>query len=194
MYLVVGLGNPEKKYEKTKHNIGFDAVGELIKHYDIPNDGISMKGVHGKTFINGQKVIVMKPLTYMNLSGQAVRAYVDYYGIDPETELIVIYDDIDLEPGSLRIRKQGSPGSHNGMKNIVECLGTRKFARVRVGIGAKPPKWDLADYVLAPFTKENREKVEEALGEIVPIIEGIVSGNIDRVMEKYNSKKVVEQN
>ena len=192
MYLIVGLGNPERKYENTKHNCGFMAVEELIDHYSIPSSGISMKGMYGKTMIDGEKVIVMKPLTYMNLSGQAVRAFVDYYGIDPETQLLVIYDDIDLDVGSIRVRKQGSAGSHNGMKSIIQCLGTQKFARVRIGIGAKPPKWDLADYVLAPFSKADRETIDETIREIVPITEWFVKGEIDRAMEKYNKKKEID--
>lgn len=188
MYLIVGLGNPERKYENTKHNCGFDAAERLIKKYDIPSSGISMKGVYGKTVIGGEKVMVMKPLTYMNLSGQAVRAYVDYYKLDPAKDLVVIYDDIDLECGQIRIRKQGSAGSHNGMKSIVECLGTQKFSRIRIGIGPKEPKWDLADFVLSPFPKDKRALVDEALDEIVPVTEMIVAGEIDRAMEKYNKK------
>ncbi len=188
MFLIVGLGNPERKYENTKHNCGFCAVEELIDHYDIPSSGISKKGMYGKTLIRGEKVMVLKPLTYMNLSGHAVRAYVDYYGLDPEKDLVVIYDDIDLEVGMIRVRKQGSAGSHNGMKSIVECLGTKNFARVRIGIGPKPPRWDLADYVLSPFTREQRARVDEAIEEIVPITEMIVAGEIDRAMEKYNKK------
>ena len=189
MYLIVGLGNPERKYNGTKHNCGFDAADELISYFDIPSSGISMKGAYGKTIINGEKVMVMKPLTYMNLSGHAVRAFVDYYGIDPETQLVVMYDDVDLEVGGLRIRKQGSAGSHNGMKSIIECLGTQKFARIRIGIGPKPQRWDLADYVLAPFDKASRAKVDEAIEEIVPIVKMITEGNIDKAMEQYNKKK-----
>ena len=188
MYLIVGLGNPERKYNGTKHNCGFDAADEIIGYFDIPSSGISMKGAYGKTIINGEKVMVMKPLTYMNLSGHAVRAFVDYYGIDPETELVVMYDDVDLETGAIRIRKQGSAGSHNGMKSIIECLGTQKFARIRIGIGPKPPKWDLADYVLAPFDKATREKVDEVIEEVIPIVKMITEGNIDKAMEQYNKK------
>lgn len=192
MYLIVGLGNPERKYEGTKHNCGFDAVTELIDRFDIPGSGISMKGMYGKALINGEKVMVMKPLTYMNLSGHAVKAYVDYYGLDPEKDLVVIYDDVDLPIGSIRIRKSGSAGSHNGMKSIIECLGTGKFTRIRIGIGPKPERWDLADYVLAPFKKAERALIDEAIEEVVPITEMIISGNTDRAMEKYNKKQAAE--
>lgn len=188
MYLIVGLGNPEKKYDKTKHNIGFDAVDELIDKYDIPSSGIAMKGMYGKGFVGTEKVMVMKPLTYMNFSGHAVRAFVDYYNIDIENELIVIYDDVDMPTGQLRIRKKGSAGSHNGMKSIIQMLGTGDFTRIRIGIGPKPVKWDLADYVLAPFTKEEREKVDDAVGMIPDIIEKISKDGIEMAMTAYNKK------
>lgn len=188
MYLIVGLGNPERKFDNTKHNVGFDAVDELIDTYDIPSSGTSMKGMYGKGIIAGEKVMVLKPLTYMNLSGQAVRAYVDYYKIDVSTELIVIYDDVDLNAGQIRIRKKGSAGSHNGMKNIIQLLGRDDFIRIRLGIGPKNPAWDLADFVLAPFAKEERSKVDEAIKEIPDIIKCIAAEGIDIAMTKYNKK------
>lgn len=189
MYLIVGLGNPEKKYDKTKHNVGFDAIDEMIDEYDIPSSGISMKGMYGKGFIGGEKVMVMKPLTYMNLSGHAVRAFVDYYNIDVQSELIVIYDDVDMAAGQLRIRKKGSAGSHNGMKSIIQMLGSMDFTRIRVGIGPKPVKWDLADYVLAPFSKDERVKVDGVIEDIPDIIKTIVEDGVDIAMTRYNTKK-----
>lgn len=189
MYLIVGLGNPEKKYDKTKHNVGFDAIDEMIDEYDIPSSGISMKGMYGKGFIGGEKVMVMKPLTYMNLSGHAVRAFVDYYNIDVQNELIVIYDDVDMAAGQLRIRKKGSAGSHNGMKSIIQMLGSTDFTRIRVGIGPKPVKWDLADYVLAPFPKDERVKVDGVIEDIPDIIKTIVEDGVDIAMTRYNTKK-----
>ncbi|MCI5569211.1 MAG: aminoacyl-tRNA hydrolase [Candidatus Alectryocaccobium sp.] len=189
MYLIVGLGNPEKKYDKTKHNVGFDAIDEMIDEYDIPSSGISMKGMYGKGFIGGEKVMVMKPLTYMNLSGHAVRAFVDYYNIDVQSELIVIYDDVDMAAGQLRIRKKGSAGSHNGMKSIIQMLGSTDFTRIRVGIGPKPVKWDLADYVLAPFSKDERVKVDGVIEDIPDIIKTIVEDGVDIAMTRYNTKK-----
>ena len=188
MYLIVGLGNPEKKYDKTKHNVGFDAADKIIDEFDIPSSGISMKGMYGKGIISGAKVMVMKPLTYMNLSGHAVRAFVDYYGIDPASELIVIYDDVDLPAGQLRIRKKGSAGSHNGMKSIIGMLGSDAFVRIRIGIGPKPERWDLADYVLAPFGSKERQKVDEVIEEIPHIITKILEDGPDKAMTAYNKK------
>lgn len=188
MYLIVGLGNPEKKYDKTKHNVGFDAVDEIVDEFDIPSSGISMKGMYGKGIVSGNKIMVMKPLTYMNLSGHAVRAYIDYYNIDPASELIVIYDDVDLPVGSIRIRKKGSAGSHNGMKSIIQMLGDGNFTRIRVGIGPKPEKWDLADYVLAPFSKADREKINETIEDIPRVIKSIVENGVDIAMTEFNKK------
>ena len=156
MYLVVGLGNPGKQYEATRHNMGFDTVDRLVEDYNVPQGGVKFNAMYGKTMIGGEKVILMKPLSFMNLSGGPVREMANYFKIDPESELIVIYDDIDLEPGQLRIRKQGSAGGHNGIKDIIRQLGTEKFLRIKVGVGAKPKGWDLADHVY---------KVAEALGD-----------------------------
>ncbi len=188
MYLVVGLGNPDKKYNKTKHNVGFDAVDELIDRYDIPSSGISMKGMYGKTNIFGDKLMVIKPLTYMNLSGHAVRAFVDYYKADAAADLIVIYDDVDLPIGQMRIRKQGSAGSHNGMKNIIEMLGSKNFVRIRIGIGPKPPGRDLADYVLDTFSKADRKKIEECIEKVPDVIKTIMEYGIDIAMNNFNNK------
>jgi len=188
MYLFVGLGNPERKYETTKHNCGFNAIEELIDHYDVPSSGISMKGLYGKMTLNGEKIMLMKPLTYMNLSGEAVSAYVNYYKLDPAKDLVVIYDDVDLPIGTIRIKKQGSAGSHNGMKSIIQHLGTQEFTRVRIGIGPKPAGLDLACYVLSPFSKSDRKIIDDAIKEIVPITELITEGKTDRAMEQYNRK------
>ncbi|MDY6287744.1 MAG: aminoacyl-tRNA hydrolase [Bilifractor sp.] len=188
MYLIAGLGNPGRKYEKTKHNVGFEVIDELIERYHVPYGGLDRKALYGKTVIGGQKCILIKPMTYMNLSGEAVRAYLDYYRMNPETDLIVIYDDIDLDPGQLRIRKKGSAGGHNGMKNIIAMTGTDAFARIRVGTGAKPENWDLADYVLAPFGKDERKAVDEAEKNAADAVELIVQGDMDRAMNLFNRK------
>lgn len=188
MYLIVGLGNPERKYENTKHNCGFNAIEELIDHYEVPSSGISMKGMYGKMNLNGEKVMLLKPLTYMNLSGEAVRAYVDYYKLDPAKDLVVIYDDVDLPVGTIRIKQKGSGGSHNGMKSIIQHLGTQEFTRVRIGIGPKPQGMDLAYFVLSPFSKEDRKCIDEVIKEIVPITELITAGETARAMERYNKK------
>lgn len=189
MYLIAGLGNPGRKYDGTKHNMGFDVITELADRYNVPSSGLSMKAMYGKAVIGGEKAILIKPLTYMNLSGEAIQEYVHYYKIDPETQLIVIYDDIDLEPGQLRIRKKGSAGGHNGMKNIIQRLGTDRFARIRVGIGAKPEHWDLADYVLAPFPGSVRETVDASIRDAADAVEMILQGDIDKAMGKYNQNR-----
>lgn len=188
MYLIAGLGNPGRKYERTKHNVGFDVIDYVTDRHRIPFSGIQFQAECGKGIIAGQKVMLAEPLTYMNLSGEAVAALVNYYKLDPEEELIVIYDDISLDPGQIRVRKKGSAGGHNGIKNIIACLGTDKFKRIRVGIGAKPDRWDLADYVLAPFTPENREKIEGAIKDAADALELILSGDMDEAMNRYNHK------
>ena len=188
MYLIVGLGNPGKQYENTRHNVGFDAVDLLVDEYRVPSSGKQHKAMYGKGVIAGQKVILAKPLTYMNLSGESVRSLVEYYKIDPEEELIVIYDDISLEPGKIRIRKKGSAGGHNGIKNIIAQLGTQNFQRIKVGVGEKPKGWDLADYVLGHFSKEDRELMEEGYDRADHAVGMILNGEIEAAMNQYNRK------
>ena len=189
MYLIVGLGNPGKQYENTRHNVGFDAVDLLVDEYRVPSSGKQHKAMYGKGVIAGQKVILAKPLTYMNLSGESVRALVDYYKIDPEEELIVIYDDISLGVGQLRIRAKGSAGGHNGIKNIIAHLGGQVFPRIKVGVGEKPPKYDLADYVLGHFSKAEQELMSEGYDNAVKAVELIVSDQMSEAMNEYNRKK-----
>lgn len=189
MFLIVGLGNPGRQYENTRHNVGFDAIDFLVDEYRIPSSGKQHKAMYGKGIIEGQKVILAKPMTFMNLSGEAVRALVDYYKVDPETELLVIFDDISLDPGNIRIRKKGSAGGHNGIKSIISHLGTQNFQRIKVGVGEKPKNWDLADYVLGTFSKSDRELVDEALGRTVKAAAMIVRGEIDEAMNLYNKKQ-----
>ena len=188
MYLIVGLGNPGKQYENTRHNVGFDAVDLLVDEYRVPSSGKQHKAMYGKGVIAGQKVILAKPLTYMNLSGESVRTLVDYYKIDPEEELIVIYDDISLEPGKIRIRKKGSAGGHNGIKNIIAQLGTQNFQRIKVGVGEKPKGWDLADYVLGHFTGDDKLEMEDAKDRAAKAAAMMVSGEIEKAMNEYNRK------
>ena len=200
MFLIVGLGNPGKQYENTRHNVGFDAIDVLVDEYRIPSSGKQHKAMYGKGVIEGQKVILAKPMTYMNLSGEAVRAMVDYYKIDPETELLVIFDDISLAPGNIRIRKKGSAGGHNGVKSIIQNgiksiithLGTQNFQRIKVGVGEKPKNWDLADYVLGAFSKDDRKLVDEALERTAKAAALIVQGEIDEAMNLYNKKLVID--
>lgn len=189
MFIIVGLGNPGRQYENTRHNVGFDAIDFLVDAYRIPSSGKQHKAMYGKGIIEGQKVILAKPMTFMNLSGESVRELVDYYKIDPETELLVIFDDISLEPGNIRIRKKGSAGGHNGIKSIISHLGTQNFQRIKVGVGEKPKNWDLADYVLGTFSKSDRELVDEALERTVKAAAMIVQGEVDEAMNLYNKKQ-----
>ena len=185
MYLVAGLGNPGKQYEATRHNMGFDTIDYLIEEYKVPQGGVKFNAMYGKTMIGGEKVILMKPLSFMNLSGGPIRDMVNYFKIDPETELIVIYDDIDLDPGQLRIRKQGSAGGHNGIKDII--------LRIKVGVGAKPKGWDLADHVLGRFSTEDRKLVDEAIGKAAKAVDIMIEQGADAAMNEYNRKVPVQK-
>lgn len=188
MYVIVGLGNPGRQYQGTRHNMGFDTIDYLVEEHRIPQSGVKFNAMYGSGMIGGQKAILMKPLSYMNLSGGPVRDMVHFYKIDPEKELIVIYDDIDLEPGQLRIRKQGSAGGHNGMKDIIKQLGTQKFTRVKVGVGAKPQGWDLVDYVLGRFSPSERKIVDAAITDAGDAVEMILREGADAAMNRYNGK------
>ena len=190
MYIIAGLGNPGRTYEATRHNMGFDTIDELIDRNRIPGSGVRFNALYGKGMIGGQKVLLMKPLSYMNLSGGPVRQMVDYYHADPKEQLIVICDDIDLEPGRLRIRKSGSAGGHNGLKDIISRLGTQDFIRVRIGVGAKPPGWDLADHVLSRFSPGERKTVDEAIQKAADAVEMILTEGADAAMNHYNRKAV----
>ena len=189
MFIIVGLGNPTRQYEGTKHNVGFDTIDYLIDEYQIPSSGAGHKALFGKGMIAGQKVIVAKPMTYMNLSGESVRELVNYYKVDPESELIVVYDDISLAPGQLRIRAKGSAGGHNGIKSIIAHLGTQEFPRVRVGVGEKPPRMDLADYVLGHFSQGERKIMEDAVKEAADAVMEAVEEGIGHAMNSHNRKK-----
>ena len=189
MYIIAGLGNPGKQYAQTRHNVGFDTIDILANKYNISVDTKKHKALCGKGMIEGQKVVLAKPQTFMNLSGESVRELVDFYKIDPEEELIVIYDDISLEPGQLRIRPKGSAGGHNGIKNIIAHLGTQVFKRVKVGVGEKPKGYDLADYVLGHFTKEEQAIFAERFDEVYDAVQLIVMGDITEAMNRHNKKK-----
>lgn len=188
MYIIVGLGNPTSQYEGTRHNVGFDVIDALADKYNISVDGRKSRAFIGKGIIEGQKVILAKPQTYMNLSGESIRGLVDYYKIDEEQELLVIYDDVSLDVGQLRIRKKGSAGGHNGIKSIIANLGTQVFPRIKVGVGEKPKKYDLADYVLGHFSKADREIMEEGYQKAVKAIEMILKGELEAAMNEYNRK------
>ena len=185
MYLIVGLGNPGREYVGTRHNIGFEAVDAVCAKYDISMKKEKFRAVFGEGRIGGEKVIVAKPQTYMNLSGESVRELRDWYKLSPE-EIIVIYDDISLPTGKLRIREKGSAGGHNGIKNIIAQLGTQNFQRIKVGVGEKPKGWDLADYVLGHFSKEDRGLVDDALKRVAGAVELMVQGEVDQAMNQFN--------
>lgn len=189
MYLIAGLGNPTKQYEHTRHNIGFDTITYLADHYHISMNTKKFQGICGSGYIEGQKVLLLMPQTYMNLSGQSVSEAAAFYKLDPAAEVIVIYDDIALEPGNIRVRKKGSAGGHNGIKNIIAHLGTQVFQRIRIGVGEKPKEYDLADYVLGRFSAEDRKLVEEAFANAADAVRLMVQGKTDEAMNLYNRKE-----
>lgn len=189
MYIIVGLGNPKKEYDNTRHNIGFDVIDALADANRIGMTEKKHKAVIGKGLVAGTKVILAKPQTYMNLSGESVRELVDYYKIDETLELIVISDDISLDVGQLRIRKKGSAGGHNGLKNIILHLGHDTFQRIKMGVGEKPKNYDLADYVLGHFSKEERIVMDESVSDACKAIEMMINDDTDGAMNLYNKKK-----
>lgn len=188
MYLIAGLGNPTKQYEHTRHNIGFEVIDALAEKYNITIKEKKHKALIGKGTIEGQKVILAKPQTYMNLSGESIVELVHYYKLNAEDELIVIYDDISFAPGNLRIRQSGSAGGHNGVKSIIKCLDTQKFMRIKVGVGEKPKDWDLADFVLGRFSKEEQEELDGAIGRAMEAVGLMVNGEVAKAMNEYNKK------
>lgn len=191
MYLIAGLGNPTKEYDKTRHNVGFSVIDVLADRYRIDVSEKKHKALCGRGVIEGQKVLLLKPQTFMNLSGESIRAAADYYKIEPE-EMIVIYDDISLDPGQLRIRLKGSAGGHNGIKNIIANLGTQDFPRIKVGVGAKPARMDLADYVLSRFGTGEQKLMEEAFGEAAEAAVMMMTDGAERAMNHFNAKKKAE--
>ncbi len=185
MYVIIGLGNPGKKYELTRHNVGFMTVDRLSEKWNIPVKQIKHKALIGKGHYNGHSVMLVKPQTFMNLSGESVRDIVEYYDV-PSENIIVVYDDIDTEWGKIRIRKKGSSGSHNGMKNIIYLLCDDQFPRVRLGIGRPLPNQDLAQYVLSRFTKSEYDILKEVIFKSADAIEMMVDKDIDIAMNRYN--------
>ncbi len=188
MYIIVGLGNPKKEYENTRHNIGFDVIDKLAEQEKISVLEKKHKAIFGKGYVAGQKCILAKPQTFMNLSGESVRELIDYYKVDETFELIVISDDISLDVGQLRIRKKGSAGGHNGLKNIIAHLGHDTFIRVKMGVGEKPKGYDLADYVLGHFTADERKVMDGAAERAADAIRMIISEDADAAMNSFNRK------
>ena len=186
MKIIVGLGNPTAQYAGTRHNMGFAVIEELAEQYNIKITEKKHKALLGTGRISGEKAILAMPQTYMNLSGESVREIIDYYKIDSQEDLIVVYDDISLDVGKLRIRPKGSAGGHNGIKSIISHLGEDIFIRVKVGVGEKRPGQDLADHVLGRFTKEEQPMVREAAKKACDAIECILSNDVNRAMNDYN--------
>lgn len=189
MFIIAGLGNPGREYENTRHNIGFSVIDAIAGKYQITMLERKHKAVIGKGYIDGQRVILVKPLTYMNLSGESIREAVDYYKVDETSQLVVISDDISLDVGQLRIRKKGSAGGHNGLKNIIQHLGHENFIRIRMGVSDKPQGYDLKDYVLGHFTDKEKKVLEETCEDAVQAVCMIVQGDVDGAMNRYNTKK-----
>ena len=187
MYVIAGLGNPGKKYENTRHNMGFITIDQLAEKHNIKVDKLKFKALVGEGRIAGQKVMLVKPQTYMNLIGESIREVMNFYKLEPEN-LIVIYDDIDIEAGTLRIRKFGSAGTHNGMKSVVYQLQSDRFPRIRLGIGSQK-KGDLVNFVIGGFSKEEVPVLEEAVNHAVLATECIIEDGIDKAMNQYNTKK-----
>ncbi|MBP3886749.1 MAG: aminoacyl-tRNA hydrolase [Cellulosilyticum sp.] len=187
MKLIVGLGNPGMQYAATRHNIGFEVIDSIAETYNISVMKNKYKALIGEGNIAGEKVILMKPQTYMNLSGEAVKACMDFHKISNE-DLIVIYDDISLQVGQLRIRKSGSAGGHNGIKNIIAQLGTQEFPRIKFGVGEKPAGWDLANYVLGRFSEEDMKVIGPRVTDAVKATETIIKSGIEKAMNNYNKK------
>lgn len=188
MILIAGLGNPGRDYMGTRHNIGFGVIARISDQYNIPLSSREHKAVCGKGMIGGQKVILAQPQTYMNLSGECVRSMADYYKIDSE-DIIVAYDDVSLEVGQLRVRRKGSAGGHNGIKNIIAQLGTDEFPRVKVGVGAKPDGGDLIRHVLGRFSREDEKIISEVLDLAVEAVEAIVTEGVDVAMNRFNARR-----
>lgn len=185
MKLIVGLGNPGDKYKGTRHNAGFQVIDELAERFNISVKNKEHKGLTGKGMIMGEKVILLKPQTFMNNSGDSIAPLAAYYGIGIE-DIIVVYDDIYLEPGHIRIRKKGSAGGHNGMKSVIARLGSEDFARVRVGVGAKPEHFELVDWVLGHFDKDVLEAAEKGITEAARAVSVMISEGADVAMNLFN--------
>ena len=185
MYLIVGLGNPEEDYSKTRHNMGFNTINKIAKEYNIEVNKKKFDALYGEGFIENEKVILLKPQTYMNLSGKSIVQVVNFYKI-PMENIFVIYDDIDIEPGKIKIRKKGSSGSHNGMKSVVAELQTEDFARIRVGIGKPEYKDDIINYVIGAIPEEERNTLDEGTTKAAKAMVSIIKDGIDNAMNKFN--------
>lgn len=185
MYLIFGLGNPEKEYQGTRHNMGFDTVNQIANQYQIQFSKSKFNSIYAEGNIEGNKVILVKPQTYMNLSGIAVREFVNFYKVSNQ-EMIVIYDDMDIGKGTIKIRKKGGSGNHNGMKSVEQELGTKDFPRIRVGIGVPEYKHDMINYVIGKISKEEQEILQQGIEKAVKATIGILKNGMDYAMNQYN--------
>ncbi len=186
MYIIAGLGNPTREYKNTRHNIGFDAIDYIARKIGVDVEIKKHKALIGKGNLEGEKLILAKPQTYMNLSGESIREMIHYYKIVPKEQLIILYDDISLKPGQLRIRAKGSSGGHNGIKSIINNICTDEFIRIKIGIGEKPIGYDLADYVLGRFSREERKQVKDAFEQACEAVELMVQGKTEQAMNQFN--------
>ena len=189
MFIIAGLGNPTKQYEKTRHNIGFDVIDALAEKYDISMDIKKHKALCGKGVIEGEKVLLLKPQTFMNLSGESIAEALKYYKVDITSQFLVIFDDISLEPGHIRIRKKGSAGGHNGVKSIIQHLNTQVFKRIKIGVGEKPSGYDLADYVLGHFSKAEWAEMTDAFDRASQAAAKLLTEDAEHVMNEFNTRK-----
>lgn len=187
MYIIAGLGNPGRKYAHTRHNAGYEAIDRLADQYGIRIETEKFRALTGTGVINGQKVLLLKPLTYMNASGESVRAACDFYKIDPEEAFLVLYDDISLPPGQLRVRAKGSAGGHNGIKSLIAHLGTQNFARVKIGVGEKPQGYDLVDYVLGHFPEDEWTTMTDAFSRAAEAAAMLLTEDVQTVMNRFNA-------
>lgn len=185
MYIIIGLGNPEPEYSNTRHNMGFDVINKLAKENDISLNRTKFNAIYGTGIIEGEKVILIKPQTFMNNSGESVIEFVNFYK-EPLENVIVIYDDMDTDVGTIRIRAKGGPGSHNGMKSMVSCLNSENFSRIRVGIGRPSGEYDRIDYVIGQIDEEEKKILEQEQNEAVEAIKYWIKNGIDNTMNKYN--------
>lgn len=185
MYLIIGLGNPEEEYRKTRHNMGFNAINKIAEQYGIKVNKSKFQGLYESAIIEGKKVMLIKPQTYMNLSGECIKQFVDFYKI-PNEDILVIYDDMDIEPGKIKIRKKGGAGGHNGMKSIIKILGTEEFARIRTGIGRPEHSGDDINYVIGAIPEEEIPKLQEGVEKAKEAVIEILKNGIDSAMNKLN--------
>ena len=187
MIVIAGLGNPGTKYASTRHNVGFDVMDALANKFGIKLNKIKFKGLVGEGTWAGKKIVLIKPSTYMNLSGESIRPLMEFYKLKPE-ELFVVVDDVDIEFGTIRLKKKGSAGTHNGLKSIIFHLETEEFPRLKIGIGQKPEHYDLADFVLSKFSKSERQIIDKAIIKAADAVDEFIVNGIDSAMNKYNIK------